>query len=514
MTVQTRARDLVFAIVVLPLFPALICGVAGRATRFSPRSRTTADSWPLALFVFVGVSVGRALRDPRRRVSPLGRPRSGTTGIRTSRTKVGGTCRRGSHRRLRIAPLRLAGSVHILRFLVADAHYAVGVARVVGRARDIVTPLCRTPPLHREVFSYRRSTCVAVSVRQRFSVSRRGRPVLGRHHRRSRTASFCSVSSWIARSRRAPRGNDARVACGSGRLVAGLVPLEGRRAPRAGTWTRSSPTTRRARSKRACRDDAPRLSGTNGCDAFGLHLSTIPRACRTGSTPLQGAVARATPSSSRGSSRTTRTRRRPLARAHRRRDLLLFASAPARSFPRQLLPGALACRRDRWWSSPPGARRARRTLAIIVRGGSAPTRTGVRVVGFDLNSNSVRSRPLDAASHRPVGPCGMTEDVKRRWSDETEQGVSIKVGGSLVTFEQRNPSTHARDAPGSREPPMSSLPQRPHLLRDDGRSSPRSVSSTRRSKTRRHARRARLRRRSSASRSWAHAVSEDVDPRA
>ncbi|MFO0734969.1 MAG: heme exporter protein CcmB [Labilithrix sp.] len=64
MTVRTRARDLVFAIVVLPLLsPALICGVAGTRNAFESQPFEDYRGFLalLALFVFVGVSVGVAL---------------------------------------------------------------------------------------------------------------------------------------------------------------------------------------------------------------------------------------------------------------------------------------------------------------------------------------------------------------------------------------------------------------------------------------------------------------------
>lgn len=64
MTVRTRARDLVFAIVVLPLLsPALVCGVAGTRNAFETQPFEDYRGFLalLALFVFVGVAVGVAL---------------------------------------------------------------------------------------------------------------------------------------------------------------------------------------------------------------------------------------------------------------------------------------------------------------------------------------------------------------------------------------------------------------------------------------------------------------------
>lgn len=125
------------------------------------------------------------------------------------------------------APTLLAGSVHILRFLVADAHYAVGVARVVEVApRVLVTPLPDTPRFIEGVFSYRRSTCVAVSVRQRLGYPAR--------------AAALDEHIIVVRGRRRLLGlivdralHDEHLAAATlespavpSRLVAGLVPLE------------------------------------------------------------------------------------------------------------------------------------------------------------------------------------------------------------------------------------------------------------------------------------------------
>ena len=64
MTVRTRARDLVFAIVVLPLLsPALICGVAGTRNAFETQPFEDYRGFLvlMGLFVFVGIAVGVAL---------------------------------------------------------------------------------------------------------------------------------------------------------------------------------------------------------------------------------------------------------------------------------------------------------------------------------------------------------------------------------------------------------------------------------------------------------------------
>jgi heme exporter protein B len=64
MTVRTRARDLVFAIVVLPLLsPALICGVAGTRNAFETQPFEDYRGFLalLGMFVFVGVAIGVAL---------------------------------------------------------------------------------------------------------------------------------------------------------------------------------------------------------------------------------------------------------------------------------------------------------------------------------------------------------------------------------------------------------------------------------------------------------------------
>lgn len=64
MTVRTRARDLVLAIVIFPLLsPALVCGVAGTRSAFESQSFEDYRGFVglLALFVFVGTAVGVAL---------------------------------------------------------------------------------------------------------------------------------------------------------------------------------------------------------------------------------------------------------------------------------------------------------------------------------------------------------------------------------------------------------------------------------------------------------------------
>ncbi|MBX3230290.1 MAG: heme exporter protein CcmB [Labilithrix sp.] len=64
MTVRTRARDLVLAIVLFPLLsPALVCGVAGTRNAFETQSFEDYRGFValMALFVFVGTCVGVAL---------------------------------------------------------------------------------------------------------------------------------------------------------------------------------------------------------------------------------------------------------------------------------------------------------------------------------------------------------------------------------------------------------------------------------------------------------------------
>lgn len=64
MTVRTRARDLVLAIVLFPLLsPALVCGVAGTRNAFETQPFEDYRGFLLlmGLFVFVGVAVGVAL---------------------------------------------------------------------------------------------------------------------------------------------------------------------------------------------------------------------------------------------------------------------------------------------------------------------------------------------------------------------------------------------------------------------------------------------------------------------
>lgn len=64
MTVRTRSRDLVLAIVLFPLLsPALVCGVAGTRNAFETQSFEDYRGFIalMALFVFVGTAVGVAL---------------------------------------------------------------------------------------------------------------------------------------------------------------------------------------------------------------------------------------------------------------------------------------------------------------------------------------------------------------------------------------------------------------------------------------------------------------------
>jgi len=64
MTVRTRARDLVLAIVLFPLLsPALVCGVAGTRNAFEtqPFEDYSGFLGLMGLFVFVGLAVGVAL---------------------------------------------------------------------------------------------------------------------------------------------------------------------------------------------------------------------------------------------------------------------------------------------------------------------------------------------------------------------------------------------------------------------------------------------------------------------
>jgi heme exporter protein B len=64
MTVRTRARDLILAIVLFPLLsPVLVCGVASTKSAFSsePFSDYSGFLGLMALFVFVGLAVGIAV---------------------------------------------------------------------------------------------------------------------------------------------------------------------------------------------------------------------------------------------------------------------------------------------------------------------------------------------------------------------------------------------------------------------------------------------------------------------
>jgi heme exporter protein B len=67
MTVRTRARDLVLAIVLFPLLsPVLVCGVAGTRGTFETRTFDEYSAFLslMGLFVFVGLSLGVALFGP------------------------------------------------------------------------------------------------------------------------------------------------------------------------------------------------------------------------------------------------------------------------------------------------------------------------------------------------------------------------------------------------------------------------------------------------------------------
>jgi heme exporter protein B len=67
MTVRTRARDLVLAIVLFPLLsPVLVCGVAGTRSAFEtlPFDDYSAFLGLMGLFVFVGLALGVALFGP------------------------------------------------------------------------------------------------------------------------------------------------------------------------------------------------------------------------------------------------------------------------------------------------------------------------------------------------------------------------------------------------------------------------------------------------------------------
>jgi heme exporter protein B len=67
MTVRTRARDLVLAIVLLPLLsPVLVCGVAGTRNAFEtqPFDDYSGFLGLMGLFVFVGLSMGVSLFGP------------------------------------------------------------------------------------------------------------------------------------------------------------------------------------------------------------------------------------------------------------------------------------------------------------------------------------------------------------------------------------------------------------------------------------------------------------------
>ncbi|MBX3226997.1 MAG: chemotaxis protein CheW [Labilithrix sp.] len=71
--------------------------------------------------------------------------------------------------------------MHVLRFSVADAAYAVRIERVVEIApRVAITPLPDTPPFVEGVFSFRRAVCVAISLRRRLGHAAR-RPALDEH---------------------------------------------------------------------------------------------------------------------------------------------------------------------------------------------------------------------------------------------------------------------------------------------------------------------------------------------
>lgn len=73
------------------------------------------------------------------------------------------------------------GSVHVLRFAVAESIYAVAIARVVEIAsRVAIAPLPGAPSFVEGVFSYRRSACVTISLRRRFGHPAR-RPALDEH---------------------------------------------------------------------------------------------------------------------------------------------------------------------------------------------------------------------------------------------------------------------------------------------------------------------------------------------
>jgi heme exporter protein B len=64
MTVRTRARDLVLAIVLFPLLsPVLVCGVAGTRNAFEtqPFEDYSGFLGLMGLFVFVGLAMGIAL---------------------------------------------------------------------------------------------------------------------------------------------------------------------------------------------------------------------------------------------------------------------------------------------------------------------------------------------------------------------------------------------------------------------------------------------------------------------
>jgi len=71
--------------------------------------------------------------------------------------------------------------VHVLRFSVADAAYAIRIERVVEIApRVAISPLPGTPSFVEGVFSFRHSVCVAVSLRRRLGHEAR-RPSLDEH---------------------------------------------------------------------------------------------------------------------------------------------------------------------------------------------------------------------------------------------------------------------------------------------------------------------------------------------
>lgn len=71
--------------------------------------------------------------------------------------------------------------MHVLRFTIEDTRYAVDIDRIVEVApRVLMTPLPGAPRFVEGVFSFRQTTCVAVSLRRRLGHPERA-PALDEH---------------------------------------------------------------------------------------------------------------------------------------------------------------------------------------------------------------------------------------------------------------------------------------------------------------------------------------------